>query len=218
MRTRAESSARALIGAGPSTCACILTCSGPARRIHAVRSPGRNSAASNRPRSSAPRRCRPRTRGRTCRGPSSPADTGTPADRPGCTARPASRPCSNTCRIHRRRDRCSWGRSSPLEIAVVEIADRTMRAIRSVTAIPVFLGMPTPSPPPLFFPRLYFRLALPRSLPLSVIRPSPVPAPSPSRPGAADCVHGVDEWTNFLNYGIGTIALFPRIPPAPGKL
>jgi len=26
-----------------------------------------------------------------------------------------------------------------------------MRAIRSVTAIPVFLGMPTPFPPPLFF-------------------------------------------------------------------
>jgi len=97
----------------------VLTCSGPARRIHAVRSPGRNSAASNRPRSSAPRRCRPRTRGRTCHDPSSPAGTGTPADRPGCTVRPASRPCSNTCRIHRRRDRCSSGRSSPLEIAIV---------------------------------------------------------------------------------------------------
>lgn len=33
-----------------------------------------------------------------------------------------------------------------------------------------------------------------------------------------DCALGTDEWTNFLNYGIGTIALFPRIPAAPGKL
>lgn len=33
-----------------------------------------------------------------------------------------------------------------------------------------------------------------------------------------DCALGTNEWTNFLNYGIGTIALFPRIPAAPGKL
>lgn len=36
--------------------------------------------------------------------------------------------------------------------------------------------------------------------------------------GIGDCVLGTDEWANFLNYGIGTIALFPWIPAAPGKL
>lgn len=36
--------------------------------------------------------------------------------------------------------------------------------------------------------------------------------------GDGDCALGADEWANFLNYGIGTIALFPRIPAAPGKL
>ena len=35
---------------------------------------------------------------------------------------------------------------------------------------------------------------------------------------AGDCALGADEWANFLNYGIGTIALFPRTPAAPGKL
>lgn len=52
----------------------------------------------------------------------------------------------------------------------------------------------------------------PLSLPLSS-RPY-----APSRPSTADCVHGMNEWTNFLNYSIGTIALFSRIPLAPGKL
>lgn len=36
--------------------------------------------------------------------------------------------------------------------------------------------------------------------------------------GIGDCALGTDEWANFLNYGIGTIALFPWIPAAPGKL
>lgn len=95
---------------------CVLTCNGPARRIREVHNPGRSSAASNQLRSSAPHKRRPRTRGRTCRDRNSPAGTGTPADRPDCTARLASPLCSNTCRRHRRRGRCSSDRNSRLQI------------------------------------------------------------------------------------------------------
>lgn len=106
---------------------CILTCSDPARRIREVRSPDRNSAVSNRPRSNAPRKHRLQIRGRTCRDQNSRADTGIPADRPDCTARPANRPCSNTCRRHKRRGRCSSDRNSRLEFK----RERIKRAMRS---------------------------------------------------------------------------------------
>lgn len=106
---------------------CILTCNDPARRIREVRSPDRNSAVSNRPRSNAPRKRRPQIRGRTCRDRNSRADTGIPADRPDCTARPASRPCSNTCQRHRRRGRCSSDRNSRLEVK----RERIKRVMRS---------------------------------------------------------------------------------------
>lgn len=192
---------------------CILTCSGPARRIREVRSRDRNSAASNRPQSSAPRKRRPQIRGRTCRDRSSRADTGTPAGRPDCTARPASRPCSNTCRRHRRRGRCSSGRSSRLKVER-EKANRARVQIRNRR---VFYASARPAVPSLRAKLPARRISASPTHPVSYQSPIPI-YPRPSRPGAADCVHGVDEWTNFLNYGIGTIALFPQIPPAPGKL
>lgn len=106
---------------------CILTCSDPARRIREVRSLDRNSAASNRPLSSAPRKRRPQIRGRTCHDRNSRADTGILADRPDCIAHPASRPCSNICRRHRHRGCYRSDRNSRLKVKR-EWIDRAMRS------------------------------------------------------------------------------------------
>lgn len=116
--------------------ACILTCSDLARRIREVRSPARNSAASNRLQSNAPRKRRPQIRGRRCHDRSNPVGTGTPVGRPGCTVHPASPLCSNTCRRRRRRDRCSSDQDSRLQVEIT----REPCAIRSSSSFQRRLG------------------------------------------------------------------------------
>lgn len=112
---------------------CVLTCRDPARRFHEVRNRGRNWAASNPHRSNVPRRHRSRIPGRTCRDPSNGVNIGTPADRPGCTYRPASQPCSSICRKRRRRDRCSWDRDNWLKNeTIVFVRDQRNRRYTSL--------------------------------------------------------------------------------------
>lgn len=168
---------------------CILTCNDPARRNREVRSLNRNSAVSNRPQSNALRKRRPQIRGRTCRDRSSRADTGIPADRPDCTVPLANRPCSNTCRRHRRHDRCSSDRHSRLKVE----KERIERAMRSLSFSTVRRDLESPRksinfsfesarPPPLPSPS-------PRNIP-SVISPS-----LPARHARAPLIASM-AWTN----------------------